>query len=53
MRLCVLNDCTGFKTVAPCCLDCPDKDVCPDRCNKTDTTYCVSLIEDGKDEHDG
>ena len=26
MRKCVLNDCTVFETVAPCCLDCPDHD---------------------------
>ena len=27
MRKCVLNDCTGFDTVAPCCLDCGDRDM--------------------------
>ena len=46
MRHCVLNDCTGFKSVALCCLDCPERTICPDRCNKTDTTHCVLLIED-------
>lgn len=50
MRKCVLNDCTGFKSVAPCCLDCPHRDRCPDKCAKaergsTDTTFCASMIE--------
>lgn len=46
MRQCLLNDCTGFQGVAPCCLDCDDRDVCPDRCPKTETTYCVGVIDD-------
>lgn len=48
MRRCVINDCTGFKTIAPCCLDCVEHD-CPDRCVKTDTTFCVGLIEERDD----
>lgn len=50
MRKCVLNDCTGFKSVAPCCFECEEKDRCPDRCWKVDresrdTTFCTSMIE--------
>ena len=49
MRTCLINDCTGFVGVAPCCLDCGERDVCPDRCPKTETIYCVGVIEnDGK-----
>ena len=40
----LINDCTGFKNVAPCCLDCPEHDRCPDRCHKTDTIYCVGVL---------
>lgn len=43
MRKCLLNDCTGFKGIAPCCRDCPKQ--CPDRCKKSETTFCVGLIE--------
>lgn len=49
MKRCVLNDCTGFKTVAPCCRDCPERERCPDRCPKSDAEFCVSLIKDGED----
>ena len=48
MRKCLLNDCTGFHDIAPCCLDCPDRSECPDRCYKTDTIYCVGVIDDCK-----
>ena len=49
MRTCLINDCTGFVAPAPCCLDCGERDVCPDRCPKTETIYCVGVIEnDGK-----
>lgn len=44
MRTCLINDCTGFVGVAPCCLDCPEHDRCPDRCHKTDTIYCVGVL---------
>ena len=50
MRKCVLNDCTGFDTVAPCCLDCPDHDICPDRCSRSDATFCVGVLDGGKHE---
>ena len=46
MRMCLINDCTGFENVAPCCLDCDDRDICPDRCPRSATTYCVGVIED-------
>ena len=45
MRTCLINDCTGFVGVAPCCLDCGERDVCPDRCPRTDNIYCVGVIE--------
>lgn len=48
MRTCLINDCTGFVAPAPCCLDCPERDVCPDRCPKTETIYCVGVIDDCK-----
>ena len=50
MRRCVLNDCNiNEPDPAPCCLDCDDRDICPDRCPKSNTTYCVGVIEnDGK-----
>ena len=44
MRTCLINDCTGFVGIAPCCLDCSERDVCPDRCHKRDTTYCVGVL---------
>ena len=50
MRKCLLNDCTGFNGIAPCCLDCPEHDSCPDRCYKTDTIYCVGVIEHDQDK---
>ena len=50
MRTCLLNDCTGFVGIAPCCLDCPEHDRCPDRCHKRDTTYCVGVIERDQDK---
>ena len=45
MKTCLINDCTGFVAPAPCCLDCSERDVCPDRCPRTETTYCVGVIE--------
>ena len=45
MRMCLLNDCNcNNPEPAPCCLDCPEHDRCPDRCHKRDTTYCVGVI---------
>ena len=51
MRKCLLNDCTGFHDIAPCCLDCRERDVCPDRCPRNDTVYCVGVIEDYNDKN--
>ena len=48
MKTCLINDCTGFVAPAPCCLDCRERDVCPDRCPKKETTYCVGVIDDSK-----
>ena len=50
MRRCLINDCNcNEQDPAPCCLDCDDRAVCPDRCPKSNTTYCVGVIEnDGK-----
>ena len=50
MRLCVINDCNcNSPDPAPCCLACSERDVCPDRCPRTDNIYCVGVIEnDGK-----
>ena len=45
MRICLINDCTGFKSPAPCCLDCEDRDICPDRCPKSETVFCIGVIE--------
>ena len=45
MRKCLINDCEGFDHVAPCCLDCEDYPVCPDRCPKKETDCCVGVIE--------
>ena len=46
MRQCVLNDCNCNEPhiPAPCCLDCDDRDICPDRCPKTNTVYCVGVL---------
>lgn len=51
MRKCLLNDCTDFKTIAPCCLDCRQHEQCPDRCLKSETTFCVGVIEDYNDKN--
>jgi len=48
MKQCLINDCTEFHGIAPCCLDCSERDVCPDRCPKTTTIYCVGVIDDCK-----
>ena len=49
MRGCIINDCTGFKTLAPCCLDCPERQRCPDVCPVKEVTFCVGVIDyDGK-----
>jgi len=46
MRMCLINDCTGFVGVAPCCLDCAERQRCPDKCPRTETTFCVGVIND-------
>ena len=52
MRQCVINDCNcNNPDPAPCCLDCSERDVCPDRCPKTETIYCVGMIEDYNDKN--
>ena len=52
MRQCVINDCNcNNPDPAPCCLDCSERDVCPDRCPKTETIYCVGVIEDYNDKN--
>lgn len=44
MKQCLINDCTGFQGIAPCCLDCSERTACPDRCPKTNTVYCIGVI---------
>ena len=50
MRRCALNDCNiNEPDPALCCLDCSDREQCPDRCPRTETTFCVGVIDyDGK-----
>lgn len=51
MRRCVLNDCNcNSPEPAPCCLDCPERGRCPDRCLKSETTFCVGVIDIDKDK---
>ena len=52
MRMCLINDCNiNSQEPAMCCLDCGERDVCPDRCPRTNTTYCVGVIEDYNDKN--
>ena len=47
MRMCLINDCNiNSREPAMCCLDCPDRQRCPDRCPKSETTFCVGVIDD-------
>ena len=46
MMTCLVNDCTGFRTPAPCCLYCSERERCPDRCHKTDNTNCGRINND-------
>ena len=49
MRRCLITDCNcNSPEPAPCCLDCDDKDICPDRCPRSETTFCVGVINDSK-----
>jgi hypothetical protein len=42
----LINDCNcNEHDPAPCCLDCSERDRCPDRCHKKETVYCVGVIE--------
>ena len=45
-RRCLINDCTGFRAPAPCCLDCDQREQCPDRCQRVETIYCVGVLND-------
>ena len=46
MRMCLINDCNiNIQEPAMCCLDCGDRSVCPDRCPKTETTFCVGVVD--------
>ena len=52
MRRCLINDCNcNEHDPAPCCLDCDDRDVCPDRCPRRESTACAGVIEEELDEH--
>ena len=52
MRMCLINDCNiNSQEPAMCCQDCNDRDVCPDRCPRNDTVYCVGVIEDYNDKN--
>ena len=47
MRRCLINDCNcNEHDPALCCLDCGDRDICPDRCPKTETIYCVGVLKE-------
>ena len=47
MRRCLINDCNcNEHDPAPCCLDCDDRAVCPDRCPRTETTFCVGVLKE-------
>ena len=48
MRMCLINDCTGLVGVAPCCLDCAERQRCPDKCPRTETTFCVGVLENDR-----
>ena len=50
-RRCLINDCNiNEPEPALCCLDCSEHDVCPDRCPKKETTFCVGVLGIGKDK---
>ena len=51
MRKCFyqyINDCNNFQDAGPrpCCLDCEEYDKCVERCPRSETTFCVSMIEE-------
>lgn len=42
----MINDCNiNDPEPALCCLDCEDRDICPDRCPKSETVFCIGVIE--------
>lgn len=50
MRRCLINDCNiNEPEPALCCLDCGDRDICPDRCPRSEDTFCgVGVIYDSE-----
>ena len=47
MRMCLINDCNiNSREPAMCCLDCHDRQQCPDKCPRTETTYCVGVLKE-------
>lgn len=51
MRKCFyqyINDCNNFQDDGPrpCCLECEEHDNCVERCPRSETTFCVSMIEE-------
>lgn len=52
MRKCLMNDCDNFQTLRPCCLDCDEYEVCPEKCRKSETTFCIGLIEESDNDND-
>jgi len=46
-RMCLINDCNiNEPEPAPCCLDCEERQQCPDRCHRKESIFCVGVIED-------
>ena len=57
MRKCMyqyLNDCNCFQDDGPrpCCLECDEYEVCPEKCRKSETTFCIGLIEKSDNDND-
>lgn len=55
MRKCFyqyINDCNNFQDDGPrpCCLECEEYDKCVERCPRSETTFCVSMIEERDDD---
>ena len=47
MRMCWINDCNiNNPELAQCCFDCDDREICPDRCPRTETTFCVGVMKE-------
>ena len=45
---CALNDCNINKGLSRCCFYCHETK-CPDRCDKTELTFCVNLMAELKE----